>query len=125
MADESDTVNLPFETLRDYEKRSLVHAVGLPEQASSHWAWSGIAFRLADASLVSEIGDIVEILTYPDVTAIPGSKFWVMGIANVRGNLVSRRRSPGLPVWRTVRREQVLTSPGRPTARWQRGAADR
>jgi len=84
----SESHNVPFETLRDYEKRSLVHAVGLPEQASAHWAWSGIAFRLADANLVCEISDIVEILTLPELTRIPGSKFWILGVANVRGTLV-------------------------------------
>lgn len=85
---EQDTSNRPFDTLRDYEKRSLVHAVGLPEQASSHWAWSGIAFRLAGANLVCDISEIVEILTYPDLTRVPGSKTWVLGVANVRGTLV-------------------------------------
>ena len=84
----TEMANEAFAVLKDYERRSLVHAVGLPEQANAHWAWSGIAFRLAEANLVCEISDIVEILTFPDIAPVPGSKFWVMGISNVRGTLV-------------------------------------
>ncbi len=78
----------PFQTLRDVEKRSLIHAVGLPEQALAQGTWSGIAFQVADLNLVSEISDIVEILTVPSLTHVPGAKNWVMGVANVRGTLV-------------------------------------
>lgn len=85
---ESEVVLTAFQTLRDFEQRSLIHAVGLPEQNLGAGAWSGIAFKLADANLVSEIRDIVEILTFPTLTTIPGAQSWVLGIANIRGNLV-------------------------------------
>lgn len=80
--------NGPFDMLRDVEKRSLIHAVGLPEQALAQGTWSGIAFQVADLNLVSEISGIVEILTVPSLTIVPGAKPWVMGVANVRGTLV-------------------------------------
>ncbi|MDX1571458.1 MAG: chemotaxis protein CheW [Xanthomonadales bacterium] len=80
--------NKAFDVLRDFEKRALIHAVGLPEQSSAQGTWSGIAFRLEGANLVSEIGDIVEIMTVPRYTKVPGSKSWLLGISNVRGNLV-------------------------------------
>lgn len=80
--------NRAFETLRDFEKRALIHAVGLPEQAAAQGTWSGIAFRIAGASLVSEISEIVEIMTVPTFTKVPGARSWMLGIANVRGNLV-------------------------------------
>lgn len=80
--------NRAFDALRDYEKRALIHAVGLPEQAAAQGTWSGIAFRLADARLVSEISAIVEIMTVPPFTRVPGARPWMLGIANVRGNLV-------------------------------------
>ena len=47
------------------------HAVGLPEQAMAHGSWAGIAFKLMDLNLVSEIGEILEILTIPPVTVVP------------------------------------------------------
>ncbi|MDJ0653082.1 MAG: chemotaxis protein CheW [Xanthomonadales bacterium] len=77
-----------FDTLRDFEKRSLVHAVGLPEQAMAQGSWSGIAFKVVDINLVIEIADVVEILTIPSYTLVPGSKAWVLGVANIRGTLV-------------------------------------
>lgn len=84
----SDNAINPFARLQDYERRSLLHAVGLPEQESAPGAWSGIWFRLLDADLISGIDQIEEILIMPDVTRVPGSKSWLLGIANVRGNLV-------------------------------------
>ena len=87
---ESEAVLTAFQTLRDFEQRSLVHAVGLPEQNLGAGAWSGIAFRLADANLVSEIRDIGRdsdlirnSLQHPRLR-----KSWVLGMANIRGNLV-------------------------------------
>ena len=80
--------NKAFEVLREFEKRSLIHAVGLPDQSVAQGTWSGIAFKLAGANLVSEIGDIVEIMTVPAYTKVPGAKAWMLGISNVRGNLV-------------------------------------
>ena len=78
----------PFETLKDFESRSLVHAVGLPQQAMAEGSWAGIAFKLMGLNLVSEIGDILEILTLPSLTPVPGAKSWILGVANVRGTLV-------------------------------------
>lgn len=78
----------PFETLKDIENRSLMHAVGLPEQAMAHGSWAGIAYKVMDLNLVSEIGEILEILTIPSVTVVPGAKNWILGVANVRGTLV-------------------------------------
>lgn len=79
----------PFELLRDYEKRSLVHTVALPQQMMSDGVWSGIAFKLMGVNLVCQIHEIVEILHTQDVTRVPGAKHWMMGIANVRGNLIA------------------------------------
>jgi twitching motility protein PilI len=79
----------PFEILLDYEKRSLAHVAGLPEQLDAPGLWRGIAYRLGDAFLVSSIGEVNEILMFPAITPVPGTKAWMLGIANVRGNLVT------------------------------------
>lgn len=50
--------------------------------------WAGIGFLIGDTRLLSKIGDISEILEMPDFTRVPGAKPWVVGIANVRGNLL-------------------------------------
>jgi twitching motility protein PilI len=89
MATALDTLSLsPFEALADYERRSLAHAAGLPEQIEAPGLWRGIGFRIATRYLVSSINEVNEILTLPSLTIVPGTRPWLLGVANVRGNLV-------------------------------------
>ena len=78
----------PFEALADYERRSLAHAAGLPEQIEAPGLWRGIGFRIGAHYLVSSINEVNEILTLPALTIVPGTRGWLLGVANVRGNLV-------------------------------------
>ena len=79
----------PFETLADYERRSLAHVAGLPEQIDAPGLWRGIGFRVGSHHLVSSISEVNEILTMPALTHVPGTQPWMLGVANVRGNLVA------------------------------------
>jgi len=89
MATVLDTTQLsPFEALADYERRSLAHAAGLPEQIEAPGLWRGIGFRIGARYLVSSINEVNEILTLPSLTIVPGTRPWLLGVANVRGNLV-------------------------------------
>jgi twitching motility protein PilI len=89
MATVLDTQQLsPFEALADYERRSLAHAAGLPEQIEAPGLWRGIGFRIGARYLVSSINEVNEILTMPVLTIVPGTRPWLLGVANVRGNLV-------------------------------------
>ena len=83
-----DAAMTPFSVLLDYERRSLSHVAGLPDQLEAPGLWRGIGFRLGDAYLVSTIVEINEILRFPTLTPVPGTKAWLLGIANVRGNLM-------------------------------------
>ena len=78
----------PFEALAEYERRSLAHAAGAPEQIEAPGLWRGIGFRIGERHFVSSIAEVNEILTLPSLTLVPGAKSWLLGIANVRGNLV-------------------------------------
>ena len=78
----------PFETLLDYEERSLAHVAGRPEMVEAPGHWRGVGFRLGQRRLVSSFEEVVEILPLPAVTAVPGSQPWMLGVANVRGNLL-------------------------------------
>ena len=78
-----------FDLLAGYEKQSLEHAVTLPEQVGEVDVWSGIGFRLRENHLVAELGTVSEIITVPMVTRVPMARSWLMGVANIRGNLVS------------------------------------
>ena len=78
----------PFEILDDYERRSLDHVVGLPEQLDAPGLWRGVGFRIGGKRLASGFNEVVEILPMPQVTPVPGAQPWLLGVANIRGNLL-------------------------------------
>jgi twitching motility protein PilI len=77
-----------FEALAEYERRSLAHVAGLPEQLQAAGLWRGIGYRIGHRKLVSEYDAVAEILTAPQITPVPGAQPWMLGVANVRGNLL-------------------------------------
>jgi twitching motility protein PilI len=77
-----------FELLADYERRSLAHVAGLPEQLQAAGLWRGIGFRIGQRRLVSQYESVAEILTVPQITPVPGAYGWMLGVANVRSNLL-------------------------------------
>ncbi|WP_230658010.1 chemotaxis protein CheW [Psychrobacter sp. I-STPA10] len=50
--------------------------------------WLGVAFEVAGQRMVAPMGDISEILVSPDMTPIPLTQSWMLGIANIRGRLL-------------------------------------
>jgi len=77
-----------FEILDDYERRSLAHVVGLPEQLDAPGLWRGVGFRIGSKRLASGFDEVVEIMPMPQVTPVPGAQPWLLGVANIRGNLL-------------------------------------
>lgn len=84
----SDFSGTPFEVLAEYERRSLAHVAGAPEESEAAGLWRAIGFRVGGRHFVSSIAEVNEILTMPALTVVPGALNWLLGIANVRGNLV-------------------------------------
>lgn len=84
----SDSTSLPFEVLADYERRSLAHQPGTPEQIDAPGLWRGVGYRIGGRHLASAFGEVSEIITVPALTPIPGGLPWLLGVANVRGNLL-------------------------------------
>jgi twitching motility protein PilI len=78
----------PFSVLQDYETRSLAHVVGLPEQLDAPGLWRGVGYRVGQRRLASGFDEVVEILAMPPVTPVPGAQPWMLGVANIRGNLL-------------------------------------
>ena len=78
----------PLHILHDLEQRAVRTAYTLPHQTTAESSWDGIGFRMADILLVTPTDGVSEILAFPPLTKIPGAKKWVLGIANIRGNLV-------------------------------------
>ena len=80
----TDTVAL----LREIEERCRSCSHGLLPKQEVGSEWSGIAFRIANTSLVTPMGEVVEILEFPELTRVPMTRPWLQGIANVRGSLL-------------------------------------
>ena len=78
----------PFAVLLDYERKSLAHVVGLPEQIDAPGLWRGVGYRIGARRLASGFDEVLEILPMPQVTPVPGAQPWMLGVANVRGNLL-------------------------------------
>ncbi|MDO1529114.1 chemotaxis protein CheW [Fulvimonas sp. R45] len=84
----NDSALSPFEILARYERLSLAHASGTPEKLEAPGLWRGIGFRAGSRTFVSAIDEINELLAVPVLTPVPGTLPWLLGVANVRGNLV-------------------------------------
>lgn len=79
-----------YALLADYERRSLAHDPGVPEQIEAPGLLRTIGFRVGEHHFVSGIDEIGEILmSPPPVTSIPSTRPWMLGVANVRGNLIA------------------------------------
>ena len=78
----------PLQMLLDLERRSRRQAAELPQKIEITEMWNGIAFRIGDMQMVAPMNEVSEILDMPELTRIPNAKPWVLGIANVRGNLL-------------------------------------
>lgn len=51
--------------------------------------WAGVAFRIGDSQMTCGIDRVHEFIPPPPVTRVPGTKNWILGLANVRGDLVT------------------------------------
>lgn len=78
----------PFAILAQYERQSLAHASDARDKIDAPGLWRGIGFRVGSRLLVSGIDEISELLAVPVLTPVPGTLPWLLGVANVRGNLV-------------------------------------
>ena len=83
-------VNVSFEKLLEYAQRAAAGTddrTELPSRGKGDWA--GLAFRLGQNRLVCGFDRIIESLQIPQVTRVPGTKPFVLGLANVRGDLMT------------------------------------
>ncbi len=77
-----------YDILASLAKKSRSFAVSLPIFDGDKPGWSGIGFSLRGYYFVTPMSEIVEVLTLPKVTKIPGVEPWVLGLSNARGRLV-------------------------------------
>ena len=61
----------PVAILQEIEDLCRGSATGAPRKAGNSAEWSGITFRIGDTYLVSQLGEVVEILEYPELSSVP------------------------------------------------------
>lgn len=76
----------PFELLAALEAR--LRATKLDIAAGQSQSWTGLAFRLREHWLVTPRDDVREVIVPPRLSRVPGAKPWLLGVGNVRGNLL-------------------------------------
>mgnify|MGYP001591266606 FL=1 len=87
-ADLAALVEHPFELLREIERRSRAAHAGHGAGAEPE-EWVGVGFRIGEEQFVAGRDQVREVLMLPDtITRVPGAKRWLLGIANLRGQLL-------------------------------------
>lgn len=82
------TGNHPYAILHHLEQRSLNVGAEVPREEKQKITWTGVAFALGDNLFLASLRDIQEVLDCPPLTAVPRTKKWLKGVANVRGRLL-------------------------------------
>lgn len=86
--DLKDLVEQPFELLAEIERRSRQAHSGQSGDAMPS-EWVGVGFRIGEEQFVASREQVREVLMLPEsMTRVPGSKRWLLGIANLRGHLL-------------------------------------
>lgn len=73
---------------RDLERHYEQAATARPEPDERVMLWVGTHLGIAGVSLLVGAGSMDEIIETPAVTAIPGTKPWVLGLAAHKGGLL-------------------------------------
>ncbi len=81
--------NASFEKLLDYEQRSQAFEPGQAGEHLHSGEWAGVIFRIGDSRLACNVADVHEFLPIPAFTPVPGTKPWILGLANVHGDLLT------------------------------------
>ncbi|HVC37139.1 MAG TPA: chemotaxis protein CheW [Gammaproteobacteria bacterium] len=84
----ADLRSHPFDLLQELERRSRIAASGRGREVAQQEEWVGVGFRVANTYLVAAREEVREVLPFPGVTKLPGAKPWLLGLANVRGQLL-------------------------------------
>lgn len=83
-------VDNPFELLKAIEQRCLDVVAGSAQDDADGAEWVGIGFRIGNENMLIKREDIREIMIVPPaMSRVPGAKKWVVGLANLRGQLLS------------------------------------
>jgi twitching motility protein PilI len=80
----------PFELLAELERRGRAVTASAASDAAQSGEWVGVALRMAGESYLVAREEAREVLGMPAaLTRVPGAKSWLLGLANVRGQLLT------------------------------------
>lgn len=77
----------PFEQLLQLESR--LRALRLDTAAGQAQVWIGLGFRSGGQWMVAPREDVREVIPPPRLTRVPNARPWLLGLANVRGALLT------------------------------------
>lgn len=84
----TETSSHPFDLLLEIDRRSRSE-VDSSEVEQPTGTVGRLALRLGPWNLMFNMEDVAEIIPVPHVSRVPGVKSWLMGIANLRGTVIS------------------------------------
>lgn len=77
----------PFELLATLERWLRQGRLG--QAADDSPEWTGLAFRVGEQALLAPKAEVREVIVPPPVTRVPNAREWLLGLANVRGALIT------------------------------------
>lgn len=78
-----------LEVLQELERKTLDSSGRQHDEQTVVTVWDALAFSVAGIRVLAPMDEVSEILLLPPrLTRVPGSRPWVKGIANIRGNLL-------------------------------------
>lgn len=105
----------PFEQLLELDRRSRSRAPAAAA-APAPGAMARLALRLDTWHLLLPLEEVAEVIPVPRITRVPGTKPWLLGIASLRGTIVSvsdlRAFLDGRPSTPTVASRVVVVGAG-------------
>jgi twitching motility protein PilI len=79
----------PFELLVELERRGRAVSASTAADTNQSGEWVGVALRMAGELYLVAREEAREVLSVPTpLTRVPGAKSWILGLANVRGQLL-------------------------------------
>ena len=77
----------PFEVLSHYDTIVRQLARKLPRQVLGV-QWVGVELQAGTQCFLAPILSVVEIVSAPVITRVPGAQPWLVGVMNIRGSLI-------------------------------------
>ncbi len=75
--------------IQKLDARCRARAAGLPDENQPPDSWTAVLFRVEQHRLLTPLEQLSEVLDLPlEITRVPGTKPWLLGVANNRGMLL-------------------------------------